>query len=156
MKGPFLFFFPMWNENSKQDGTLACNNHIFRNEQSLPPYSFDYDLDKKIKERLKTTLPQYKSRVIYSETNRKINHDDKVYSKAAFVKKFSKQLKKEGLVTHVASKTDENINSRIHEKLKGKGVRIDDKTYKYCEPQFIPNYFCFRDDKDVTNQPTNA
>ena len=55
-----------------------------------------------------------------------------IYSKAAFVKKFSKQLKKEGLVTHVASKTDENINSRIHEKLKGKGIRIDDKTYKYC------------------------
>ena len=93
--------------------------------------------------------------MIYSETNGKINHNDKVYSKRDFIKTFSEQLKDQRWLTNTAPNIGPIsngkggticVNPRIHDALKGKGISIDDKTYKYCEPQFIPNYFCFRDD----------
>ena len=147
-EGSLTQFFYKWNANLKH-AVLAYNNHIFRHERCVPPYSYDYVLDKKIKERLKTIKPQYKSRVIYMETNGKIDHDDKVYSCFDFIKTFSDQLEKKGLKTHANLRINERINRCLHETLKGNGVLIDDKRYKYCEPQFIPNYFCFRDDKDI-------
>ena len=143
-------------EKNKRRTSLACHNMIFRSKDSLPPYSSEYQyLDKKIKQKVKKTDPMYKSFMIYSETNGKINHDDEVFKKADFLKRFKKELKDQRWLTHAAPNIGPIsngkggticVNPRIHDALKGKGISIDDKTYKYCEPQFIPNYFCFRDD----------
>ena len=142
-------------EKGERRRSLACHNMIFRSKDSLPPYSSEYQyLDKKIKQKVKKTDPMYKSFMIYSETNGKINHDDEVFKKADFLKRFKKELKDQRWLTHAAPNIGPishkgrtiYVNPRIHDALKGKGIEIDDKTYKYCEPQFIPNYFCFRDD----------
>ena len=142
-------------EKGERRRSLSCHNMIFRSKDSLPPYSSEYQyLDNKIKQKVKKMDPKYTSLMIYSETNGKINHDDEVFKKGDFLKRFKKELKDQRWLTHAAPNIGPishkgrtiYVNPRIHDALKGKGIEIDDKTYKYCEPQFIPNYFCFRDD----------
>ena len=147
-----------WTNNKKTTPSLAYKNMIFRKKDTLPPYSSDYQhLDNMIKQKIKKIDSKYISLLIYSETNGKINHHDEVFKKATFMKRFRTELKRDRMVDHALDHIGPQSNGkggticynrRIHDALKGKGILIEGKTYKYCEPQFIPNYFCFRDDKE--------
>ena len=128
-----------WMDAAKKESSrsLACHNMIFRSKDSLPPYSSEYQyIDNKIKQKVKKTEPKFKSLLIYSETNGKINHDDEVFKKLTFMKRFRTKLKRDGMVDHIRDHIGPLSNGkggtvcanpRIHKALKGKGILIEEK-----------------------------
>lgn len=50
-------------------------------------------------------------------------------------------LKNKGLTKKMDKKISATVNRHVHDALKHNGILIEDKTYKYCVPQYIPNYF---------------